>query len=764
MSITPALIRHRRDYDLVEVPEPCDFGSVIQLTTCYWNVTGNTTRGKIHWRSGMGASSYWIGGPRADHTGGDKNSGYVFYETSELSSYGELPRSEYSSNQLIGPEYNHTGPSGLCLSFFYSIAGLSAKSLRVVLRNSLKHDTILWESKDNADGTWYMGEVAFSYGQKYSILFEAVATNQSLKKLNYRGYVALDDVRFDTIPNSEVCIGHCTFEGGFCDWNNMDEDDFDWELGRGSNSFLTGPPRDYSSFGKNEQTGGFAYISTAYPRRPGDTAMLRSPSFPTTGDNSPVCMRFATHMFGNGVGTLRLVLKNEDESDKTIWEMSGTSGSSWHKAQVTLSSLSPFQLLLIAIVGNQFGNIAIDDISFRPGPCPVVPQTAAKDNGDCNFEENMCNWSNPAPQDELDDVDWARQYFYDQSGPPFDHTRGDGKGYYMNLLTNTPLILKGGTRGWLVSSRFQPTANPKCVSFHYWMYERLIDPAGLSLGSLRVYVRLIKPGKPLSPLWRLYNHQGQRWFPARAPIVTTTERAPPQTPYEIVFEGVWGEGRVGNIAIDDITFFDGDCTTEPLGAAAVLGECFFERDMCGWIPVSEFDDDLSTVAPTTEPKTVNTVEESLWKMARVDYKPAGLLDHTFRSPVGYIFFDVFHKSAIQRPKLRSPLLEVSFSGVRCLGFWFVAFGRSDATALKVVLLDMSDPESIKRTVIWRLEARNFANASRTDWSYAQVSVEAKGDYLLHFEGESSDGGFALDDVTFFDGSCHTRPPAAVGKG
>lgn len=38
----------------------------------------------------------------------------------------------------------------------------------------------------------------------------------------------------------------------------MDEDDFDWELGRGSSSFLTGPPRDHSSYGKNEQTGGKA--------------------------------------------------------------------------------------------------------------------------------------------------------------------------------------------------------------------------------------------------------------------------------------------------------------------------------------------------------------------------------------------------------------------------------------------------------------------------------------------------------------------------
>lgn len=256
----------------------------------------------------------------------------------------------------------------------------------------------------------------------------------------------------------------------------------------------------------------------------------------------------------------------------------------------------------------------------------------------------------------------------------------------MNLLTNTPLILKGGTRGWLVSSRFKPTVNPKCISFYYWMYERLIDPAGLSLGSLRVFVRLMKPGKPLSPLWRLHNHQGERWFPARAPIVTANERAPPLTEYEIIFEGVWGEGRVGNIAIDDITFFDGDCTTEPLGAAAVAGECFFERDLCGWTPTSGIEDNVTAVTPTAEPRKAYKAEASYWKMARPENKPSGLLDHTFRSPVGYVFFDVFNKNVVQRPTLKSPLLELSLSGIRCLGFWFVAFGRSETTALEVSYL------------------------------------------------------------------------------
>lgn len=49
--------------------------------------------------------------------------------------------------------------------------------------------------------------------------------------------------------------GHCTFEGGFCGWTNDVEDDFDWELGRSSRSFLTGPSRDFSSYNRDEQTG-----------------------------------------------------------------------------------------------------------------------------------------------------------------------------------------------------------------------------------------------------------------------------------------------------------------------------------------------------------------------------------------------------------------------------------------------------------------------------------------------------------------------------
>lgn len=176
--------RYRRDFDLVYVPTTCDFGSIIKLTTCFWDIPENITTGRIKWRSGMGISSYWIGGPISDHTEGDKESGYTFYETSELAAFKS--QSNFSGRYLVSPVYNHTGPPGLCLSFFYNIAGLSAKSLRVLLRDSEGADTVLWESRDNNDGMWYTGEVAYSFGEKHRILFEAVSHNQSMKKLTYR--------------------------------------------------------------------------------------------------------------------------------------------------------------------------------------------------------------------------------------------------------------------------------------------------------------------------------------------------------------------------------------------------------------------------------------------------------------------------------------------------------------------------------------------------------------------------------------------------
>lgn len=56
----------------------------------------------------------------------------------------------------------------------------------------------------------------------------------------------------------------------------------------------------------------------------------------------PLCLKFAVHMYGNGVGSLRVLIRyasgDETIPDQLLWEMSGESGNSWHVAQVPISS------------------------------------------------------------------------------------------------------------------------------------------------------------------------------------------------------------------------------------------------------------------------------------------------------------------------------------------------------------------------------------------------------------------------------------------
>lgn len=55
-----------------------------------------------------------------------------------------------------------------------------------------------------------------------------------------------------------------------------------------------------------------------------------------------MCLKFAIHMYGNGVGNLRVQIRysggEEQIPDQVLWEMSGESGNNWYIAQVPISS------------------------------------------------------------------------------------------------------------------------------------------------------------------------------------------------------------------------------------------------------------------------------------------------------------------------------------------------------------------------------------------------------------------------------------------
>ena len=67
------------------------------------------------------------------------------------------------------------------------------------------------------------------------------------------------------------------------------------------------------------------------------------------------------------------------------------------------------------------GDIAIDDVKLMDNPCPPP--------GDCNFESDMCTWTNV--QNSGDQFDWLRGSGGTPSsftGPAIDHTTGTAQG------------------------------------------------------------------------------------------------------------------------------------------------------------------------------------------------------------------------------------------------------------------------------------------------------------------------------------------------
>lgn len=112
---------------------------------------------------------------------------------------------------------------------------------------------------------------------------------------------------------------------------------------RGSENPNTGPLRDHSSFTNNRVTGAFAFIDASAPRRPNDIAQIVSEEFPATESNSPLCLRFWTHMYGSGIGDLNVYVR-VDGSDKKVWGLSGDAGNNWYMAQTPIASTSAFRV------------------------------------------------------------------------------------------------------------------------------------------------------------------------------------------------------------------------------------------------------------------------------------------------------------------------------------------------------------------------------------------------------------------------------------
>ena len=75
-------------------------------------------------------------------------------------------------------------------------------------------------------------------------------------------------------------------------------------------------------------------------------AVLMSEEFPPT-DNSetgPLCLRFWTHMYGNGIGSLNVYVRGATSGDSKIWGLTGDAGNNWYMGQAPIASTESFRV------------------------------------------------------------------------------------------------------------------------------------------------------------------------------------------------------------------------------------------------------------------------------------------------------------------------------------------------------------------------------------------------------------------------------------
>ena len=211
-----------------------------------------------------------------------------------------------------------------------------------------------------------------------------------------------------------------------------------------------------------------------------------------------------------------------------LWSRDYESGDYWIRAELDLDIDEPFQIVLEAIVGDDYaGDIAIDDTSFTPGcvpanvnlvtvttpipittspnPCEANGQFMCLENlqcidklkvcdfnvdcpmpggsdealcGTCNFDANngtLCGWT-PLSSSELE---WTLKQGPLIMGPSADHTTG--KGYYVAVAADD-------TYGYasLRTPEIGPTGIECQVKFWYYMdFDKSTDYSRIA-----TYIRL----------------------------------------------------------------------------------------------------------------------------------------------------------------------------------------------------------------------------------------------------------------------------------
>uniref|UniRef100_A0A8D2D3U7 Enteropeptidase n=1 Tax=Sciurus vulgaris TaxID=55149 RepID=A0A8D2D3U7_SCIVU len=156
----------------------------------------------------------------------------------------------------------------------------------------------------------------------------------------------------------------------------------------------------------------------------------------------------------------------------------------------------------------------------------------------CNFEDGFCFWI----QDLNDDNEWERiqgSTFPPFTGPNFDHTFGNITGFYISTPTGP-----GGRRErvGLLSLPLEPTLEPACLSFWYYMYGENVYKLSINISNDKNMEKTV---------FQKEGNYGENWNYGQVTLNETVE-------FKVSFNAFKNQ-ILSDIALDDINLTYGIC-------------------------------------------------------------------------------------------------------------------------------------------------------------------------------------------------------------
>ncbi|XP_022436167.1 MAM and LDL-receptor class A domain-containing protein 1 [Delphinapterus leucas] len=396
------------------------------------------------------------------------------------------------------------------------------------------------------------------------------------------------------------CGSSCTFEKGWCGWQNSLAENFDWVLGVGSPQSLR-PPRDHTLGNEN---GHFLYLEATPVGLRGEEAHLKSGLWQ---EASAACtMSFWYYISTKATGSIQVLIKTEKGLSKVWQESKQNSGDLWQKAVILLGKLRNFEVIFQGIRTRDLGGgAAIDDIEFEN--CMTVGETSeicpeatdflchnkkciashlvcdyqpdcsdrsdeahcgqyTSTTGSCNFEITSGSWTTACSltQDSQDDLDWAigSRIPTEALSPDLDHTPGSGQ-HFLYVNSSGP---KEGYTARITTSQSFPASLGMCT-VRFWFY--MVDPR--SMGVLKVYT--VEESGLNILVWSVIGNKRTGWMYGHVPLSSNS-------PFKVAFEADLSGKENIFIALDDISFtpeciFGGPVTIQPSPCEADQFSCVY---------------------------------------------------------------------------------------------------------------------------------------------------------------------------------------------